>query len=120
MTQIAYSLFQRGSAFLDEGLSVDAIAPLEEARVLEPLKASICEALARAYFGAGRFRSAEEEFKVALGLEPTNHYAHFGIALCLERRGLRDEARGHAKLAVAMRPENERYQEALSRIAAAS
>jgi lipoprotein NlpI len=120
MSQSAYSLFRRGSALLSEGLAADAVAPLEQARTLEPEKASIREALARAYFGAGRVRSAQEEFAIAVELDPTNDYAHFGLALCFERRGFRDRAGGHAKLAVIMRPNDDRYRRALARIAPVS
>jgi len=48
-------------------------------------------------------------------LEPTNDYAHFGLGLTLARVGERARARGHLKLAVAMRPLDE-YQEALAAV----
>jgi hypothetical protein len=44
-----------------------------------------------------------------------NDYAHFGLGLCLLRQGDRIGARGHLKLAVAMRPHNEDYRQALER-----
>lgn len=120
MSQNAYSLFQRGNALLAAGNAHGAVIPLEHARSLEPRKASIREALARAYYRSGRFRSAEEEFNAAVDIEPSNDYAHFGLALCLERRGRKDEARGHVKLALAMRPDHDAYRLAFERIAFAS
>jgi Tfp pilus assembly protein PilF len=120
MTQSAYSLFQAGNELLSGGNAHAAVLPLERARSLEPKKGSVRETLARAYFRVGRFRAAQAEFTAALEIEPTNHYAHFGLALCLERLGRVAEARGHAKLAVAMGPECEDYRRALDRMAPAS
>jgi Tfp pilus assembly protein PilF len=116
----AYALYRRGSALLAEGRYHQAAIVLERARTQEPDKGSIREALARAYFGSGRHGSAREEFEAALRIEPTNDYAHFGLALCLERSGDLASARAHAKLAVAMRPELEDYRRALARIVRAS
>lgn len=120
MTQSAYSLFTTGSELLATGNAHAAVLPLERARGLEPAKGSVRETLARAYFRVGRFVAAEKEFSAALDIEPTNHYAHFGLALCLERLGRFAEARGHAKLAVVMGPECEDYRRALDRLAPAT
>jgi Tfp pilus assembly protein PilF len=111
-----YSLWQRGSALLSGGHYHQAVIVLERAREQEPGKASIREALARAYYAVRRHAAARDEFEAALEIDPTNDYAHFGLALCLERTGQIDSARGHAKLAVVMRPEDENYRRALERI----
>ena len=116
----AYTLLMRGHAFLDEKRFHQAVVVLERARSQEPGKGSIREALARAYYASGRFLSARAEFETAIEIDPTNDYAHFGLALCLERSGEIDSARGHVKLALAMRPQDENYQRALERIARAS
>ena len=116
----AYQLLQKGLALLAERRDHQAATVLEHARSQEPDKGSVREALARAYFGSGRFALARAEFEAALEIDPSNDYAHFGLALCLERSGEMATARGHAKLAVAMRPEDENYQRALERIARAS
>jgi Flp pilus assembly protein TadD len=114
----AYSRFQEGSRLLETGNSHAAIIPLERARDLEPEKGSIREALARAYFRSGRIDSAQEEFEKVVELDPVNDYAHFGLGLCLLRRGDRDAARGHLKLATIMRPDSEDYQAALRQASA--
>ncbi len=111
-----YALWRRGCSLLEEGHDHQAVIVLERARAQEPGKASIRESLARAYYAAGRPDAAREEFEAALEIDPTNDYAHFGLALCLERIGEIDTARGHAKLAVVMRPEDENYRRALERI----
>lgn len=111
-----YALWRRGCTFLQESHYHQAVIVLERARAQESGKASIREALARAYYAAGRPDAAREEFEAALEIDPTNDYAHFGLALCLERTGEIAVARGHAKLAVVMRPEDENYRRALERI----
>ncbi|HVL88895.1 MAG TPA: tetratricopeptide repeat protein [Actinomycetota bacterium] len=116
MEETAYGLFQRGAALLSEGMVREAAESLERAREMEPDKASIREALARAYYAQGRTTDARAEFSAAACIDPSNDYAHFGLALCLERENRLDEARGHARLAVAMKPENEDYRRALDRI----
>ena len=112
----AYELFRRGSELLAGRHAHQAVIALERARDAAPEHASVREALARAYYGAGRPADAGAEFAKALEIDPTNDYAHFGIALCLERSGELDAARGHAKLAVAMRPEDENYRRVLERM----
>ena len=111
-----YALWQRGCALLNDGHYHQAVIVLERAREQEPAKASIRETLARAYYAVRRPDAARDEFEAALEIDPTNDYAHFGLALCLERTGEIDSARGHAKLAVVMRPEDENYRRALERI----
>jgi tetratricopeptide (TPR) repeat protein len=114
----AYDRFQEGSRLLESGNAHAASISLERARELEPEKGSIREALARAYFRSGRIDSAQEEFEKVVELDPVNDYAHFGLGLCLLRRGQRDAARGHLKLATIMRPDSEDYQAALRQASA--
>lgn len=114
----AYVRFSEGSRLLESGDVHAAIVSLERAREIEPEKGSIREALARAYFHTGRLLRAREEFEKVIDLDPVNDYAHFGLGLCLLRTGDKDEARGHLKLAVIMRPDNEAYQQALRQASA--
>jgi Flp pilus assembly protein TadD len=110
----AYVAFQEGTRLLDNGNAHAAAVALERARSLEPAKGSIREALARAYFRAGRFDAAEREFVAALDLDPVNDYAHFGVGMCRLRSGDRVTARRHLRLANAMRPDNADYRDALA------
>jgi len=89
---------------------------LERARDAAPRHGSVREALGRAYYGAGRPAAAGAEFAEAIEIDPTNDYAHFGLALCLARGGERTRALGHLRLAIAMRPGNPVYRRALSRV----
>jgi len=115
--QSAYDAFQEGSRLLASQNPHAAVIALERARDLEPDKGSVRETLARAYFRSGRFAQAREEFERAVEIEPVNDYAHFGLGLCLIRRGDHLGARRHLKLAVAMRPDQQDYRAALARVA---
>jgi tetratricopeptide (TPR) repeat protein len=90
---------------------------LTEAKLIEPEKGSIREALGRAHYLCGRPARARREFAKAVEIDPVNDYAHFGLALSCARTGERTRAIAHLKLAIAMRPTAEEYREALERIA---
>jgi tetratricopeptide (TPR) repeat protein len=112
----AYDAFRRGSELLAGRHAHQAVIPLERARDAAPEHASVREALARAYYAAGRPAAARAEFAKALEIDPSNDYAHFGLALCLARGGERTLAVGHLRLALAMRPGVAAYREALARL----
>jgi Tfp pilus assembly protein PilF len=111
----AYSLFERGSGFLNQGHPAQAAMLLEKAMRLAPGKNSIVEALARAYFQIGRFDEAAQLFRSITDSVPTNDYAHFGLACSLVKLGRITEARGHFRLAAAMEPERTDYLQRLAR-----
>lgn len=115
----AYELFQKGVALLESGNPAQAALILEKAFELEPGKGSICEALGRAYYNYGRFDNARVNFSRAIKIDPTNHYAHFGLALCLEQLGFHQRSLGHIKLARAMSPVNEDYKKVQERLESA-
>ncbi|MFL5799766.1 MAG: tetratricopeptide repeat protein [Actinomycetota bacterium] len=112
----AYDLFARGSRFLEEGHPHQAAMLLSRARLMEPEKASIREALARALYMSGRTAWARREFAKTIAIDPVNDYAHFGLALACERTGQRTRAIAHLKLAIAMRPGIRHYERALARL----
>ena len=112
----AYELFRRGVELLEGRHAHQAATVLERAKGLVPGHGSVCEALGRAYYASGRPAAAAAQFAEAVELDPTNDYAHFGLALCLDRHGQRALARGHLRLALAMRPEVVAYQRALARM----
>lgn len=112
----AYDLFLRGVGLLRAGHPHQAAVVLSRAKLLEPEKGSIREALGRALFMAGLAGRARREFAKAVQIDPANDYAHFALALACERTGERGRALAHLKLAVAMRPGVEDYQRALARL----
>ena len=89
---------------------------LERALALEPGKASILEALGRAYYNQGEHAAAAERFAVMVEADPLAHYAHFGLGLARGRLGDRGSALRHLRMAVFLKPEIEAYRRALARI----
>jgi Flp pilus assembly protein TadD len=114
-----YDLFQRGSALLESRDFAAAAVPLERARRLEPDKTSIREALGRAYFHAGRYAAAREEFAAVVERSPVNDFAHFCLGRAFEKTGRRLEARRHLTLAAGLRPDRADYRAYLNRLRAA-
>lgn len=109
-----YDWYKQGMALLQSGNAHAAVTLLERVAEAEPDKGSAREALARAYFGSGRFAAALAEFTAALEISPVNDYAHFGTGLCLGRLGRIREAVGHLRMANVMRPGNPDYEGALA------
>jgi Flp pilus assembly protein TadD len=114
-----YDLFTRGSSLLESGDYEAAAIPLERARAMEPDKSSIREALGRAYFRAGRYADAREEFAAVVERYPVNDFAHFCLGRSLEKTGRRAEARRHLTLAASLRPDRADYRVYRDRLAAA-
>jgi tetratricopeptide (TPR) repeat protein len=115
----AYELFQRGSRLLDDRHPGAAAVLLERALRLEPGKASILEALGRAYFNQGSHALAAERFGAIVDADPVAHYAHFGLGLSRARLGDVRAARRHLRMAVLLQPDNENYRRAFERLDAA-
>jgi Flp pilus assembly protein TadD len=116
--ETAYDLYARGRALLRDGHPHQAAMLLGRAKLIEPDKASIREALGRALFLSGRWRRARREFAKVVQLNPSDDYAHFALAMACERTGEPARARGHAKLAAALRPGTADYERILRRLGA--
>ena len=99
---LTYEHFSAGTDLLASGNPAQAAVRLERARAAEPEKASVREALGRAYFALGRWNEAESEFRATLTVCPTNDYAHYCLSRALRNRGRHQEAEAHLKLARAM------------------
>ena len=111
-----YELFARGMRFLVDGHPHQAALVLARAKLIEPEKASIREALGRALYMSGWAKRARREFAKAVQFDPADDYAHFALALACERTGQRARAMGHLKMAMAMRPGANDYERALRRL----
>lgn len=111
-----YELYLEGCRRLEGGDPAGAVGLLEQAVELEPGKASLREALARACFATSRIRMARREFEHVLALDPSNDYAHYGLGRALERQGRLAQAGKHFKLANALAP-RPTYRRAAERIA---
>jgi len=114
----AYELFIRGSNLLTQRHPAAAALLLERCLVLEPGKASILEALGRAYYDLGDHSRAAERFGAIVDADPLAHYAHFGLGLAHVRMGDLTVGRRHLRMAVFLKPENEDYQRGLRRVEA--
>jgi tetratricopeptide (TPR) repeat protein len=114
----AYELLQCGREMLDKKNPVQAAFVLERAKQVQPGKGSILETLGRAYFACGRYKKSAASFKEALGVDPTNDYAHYCLGLCYLKLDLDSEAAGHFKMAWSLKP-IEMYQEKALRFGAA-
>lgn len=112
----AYELLQRGQALLERRHHAQAAIVLERADRLEPGKASIIEALGRAYFNSGQHEAARDAFERLLAIDPSAHYGHFGLGQSLKLLGRREEAGTHLRLAVALAPDSKLYGDALARL----
>jgi Flp pilus assembly protein TadD len=112
----AYELLQRGTALLNGRHFAQAATVLERADREEPGKASILEALGRAYYNSGQHARARETFEALLEIDPSAHYAHFALGQSLKQLGQRDAARTHLRLAVALSPTSKVYAGALARL----
>jgi len=110
-----YDLYQQGVARLADGNAAAAAEILELAVEAEPRKASLREALARAYFATQHVTRAREQFEEALALDPTDDYAHFCAGRCHERQGELRPAVKHYRLALALSG-REDYADALARV----
>jgi tetratricopeptide (TPR) repeat protein len=115
-TETAYDLLQRGHALLAGRHHAQAAIVLERADRLEPGKASILEALGRAYYNSGQHERSRATFEQVLELDPSAHYAHFALGQSLKKLGRRTEAATHLRLAVALSPETALYRDALARV----
>jgi tetratricopeptide (TPR) repeat protein len=114
--ETAYELLQRGQALLEDRHHAQAAIVLGRADRAEPGKASILEALGRAYFNSGQHEPARATFERLLELDPSAPYAHYALGQSLKRLGRPDEAGTHLRLAVALSPGSRLYRDALARL----
>jgi tetratricopeptide (TPR) repeat protein len=112
----AYELLQRGQALMRARHNAQAAVVLERAARIEPGKASILEALGRAYFNSGQHERSRETFDALLEIDPSSHYAQFALGQSLKKLGREKEAWVHLRLAVALSPGTSLYRQALARV----
>jgi Flp pilus assembly protein TadD len=114
--ETTYGLLQRGHALMQSRHHAQAAIVLARAARQEPGKASILEALGRAYYNSGQHGRARETFEELLAIDPSAHYAHYALGQSLKQLGRRREAWTHLRIAVALSPESTLYQGALERM----
>lgn len=105
-----YTLYRRGVELLADGSFDEAAVPLAEVARQAPEKASVREALGRAYFRSHRYAAAAAEFEAVVESHPVDDYAHFCLGRALSLSGDRERARHHLALAANLRPERRDYR----------
>jgi Flp pilus assembly protein TadD len=105
-----YTLYRRGIELLEDGDFEHATEPLAEAARRDPEKASVREALGRAYYRAGRFAQAAVEFEAVVETHPVDDYSHFCLGRALSHTGQKKRARHHLALASNLRPDRSDYR----------
>ena len=115
-----YTLYRRGVELLADGSFGEATVPLAEVAKRDPEKASVREALGRAYFRNHQFAEAAAEFEAVVDRQPVNDFAHFCLGRALSLTGERERARHHLALASNLRPERRDYRVYRDRLRTAS
>ncbi len=105
-----FTLYRRGVELLAEEDFEQATVPLEQAAREAPEKASVREALGRAYFRLGRFAAAAVEFGAVVEAHQVDDYAHFCLGRALSKTGETERARHHLALASNLQPERGDYR----------
>src|SRR4029077_19880106 len=100
-----FTLYRRGIELLEERDFEQAAVPLAEAARRAPEKASVREALGRAYFRSHHFAEAAAEFEAVVESHPVDDYAHFCLGRALTKTGDTQRARHHLALASHLRPD---------------
>ena len=113
-----YEWYRRGLRLLADGHADAAATLLGHAATVEPSSRSVREALARAQYDAGHYRAAMDSFAQLIAVNPADDYAQFGLGLAASRAGDLGRAAEHLALAVAMRPDQRHYAQALRSVRA--
>ena len=109
--------YQRATVFFEAGDPKGAARILEPVLAAEPGNAGVRLLLARAYFHSAQLSRAEEQLRVLVERDPTDHYALFVLGRTLERLSRPAEALPHLRMASVMHP-SEEYEETVRRVAA--
>lgn len=109
--------YRRAVVFLDSGDPISAAKILEPIVAAEPRRFDVRLLLARAYFHSAQLRRAEEQLRLLVEQNPSDHYARFVLGRTLERQNRPAEALPHLRMAAAMHP-SEEYLASVRRVAA--
>jgi predicted Zn-dependent protease len=109
--------YQRATVFFEAGDPRGAARILEPILAAEPGNAGVRLLLARAYFHSAQLTRAEEQLRILVERDPTDHYALFVLGRTLERLSRPAEALPHLRMASVMHP-NEEYEQTVRRVAA--
>ncbi|BCL14134.1 tetratricopeptide repeat protein [Micromonospora sagamiensis] len=108
--------YRRATMFFEAGDPTGAARLLEPIVAAEPGNASVRQLLARAYFQSAQLGRAEEQLRVLVDQDPSDHYAHHVLGRTLERLNRPADALRHLRIAAAMYSANDDYRRALDRV----
>jgi len=109
--------YRRAVIFFDAGDPITAAQVLEPIVAAGPRRFDVRLLLARAYFHSAQLRRAEEQLRMLIEQDPSDHYVQFVLGRTLERQHRPAEALPHLRIASAMHPSDE-YAESVRRVAA--
>ena len=102
-------IFLRAAHMLAVGRHQEAIAELERARLLRPRQPEVYVNLGFAKLVEGEFRAAEQHFRTALDLQPSQVNAYFGWAESLEAMGDIEAALGAMRTFIHLAAEDDPF-----------
>ncbi|SCL40546.1 Tetratricopeptide repeat-containing protein [Micromonospora pallida] len=108
--------YRRAAMFFEAGDPTGAVRLLEPIVAAEPGNASVRQLLARAYFQTAQLGRAEEQLRVLVDQDPSDHYAHHVLGRTLERLNRPADALRYLRIAAAMNSANDEYRKALQRV----
>jgi Flp pilus assembly protein TadD len=97
--------YRMAEGWLDGGRPLEALSMLTPRREELLETASGAMLLGRAYFKSAQLRKAEEVFRRAVDLGPTDSYARYLLGRTLARQSRHAEALPHLRLAAAQNPQ---------------
>jgi thioredoxin-like negative regulator of GroEL len=109
--------YRRATMFFEAGDPIGAARLLEPIVAAEPDHADVRLLLARAYFHSAQLSLAEQQLRILVERDPSDHYARFVLGRTLERQSRHSEALPHLRMASAMYP-NDEYEQTVRRVAA--
>ncbi|MBC8090718.1 MAG: tetratricopeptide repeat protein [Pseudonocardia sp.] len=112
-----FASFRRAEMLVARSRPLDALQALAPVLDSRPNDVSVQLLAGRAYLNSAQLLRAEEAFIRVVELDPTDHYARFGLGKALQRQGRLQEAHAQLKMAAVMDPRPE-YQEALGEVRA--
>lgn len=113
-----YDWYRRGVDLIATGNHAAAAQILTHAVQVDPDSAMLRELLARSLFDAGDYDGAALHFALLVHRAPDDDYARFGWGMALWRQQEFTGAADQLAAAVAMRPDQRAYQQALTQVRA--
>jgi tetratricopeptide (TPR) repeat protein len=94
--------YRQAVLYMEMGLPGDAVRLLAPIVTAEPANAEARLQLALAYYASAQLNRAQEELRLLVERDPTDHYSHHLLGRTLERLNRPTEALPHLRLAAAM------------------